>query len=121
MLENYPKKLKKEMQLKPNQRNLNMINHDEQILKRLNAQESLEMITDSLKLELLVGFRYPHTNTCLIKYPVLTIGHRPPSLAQLPSNKPYDPFVVWKTPTHLRRLASSWSTGNVITCVKLSD
>ncbi len=56
LLTNNSKKLKEEMQFRPNQTKLNMVIHDGQIVKLLITQGAFEWISASPKLELLVGY-----------------------------------------------------------------
>ncbi len=56
MLTNNSKKLKEETQFRPNQTKVNMVIHDGQIVKLLITLGACEWISDSPKLELLVGY-----------------------------------------------------------------
>ncbi len=56
LLINTPKKLNEEMPFRLNQRKLKMVTDDGQIVKLLITQGAFEWISDSPKLELLVGY-----------------------------------------------------------------
>ncbi len=56
LLTNHWKKLKEEMQFRPNQTKLNMVILDGHIVKLLITQGAFKWISDSPKLELLVGY-----------------------------------------------------------------
>ncbi len=62
-----PEKLKEKMQFMPIQKKMNMVIHDGHIVKLLITQGALEKISDSPKLELVVGYGPSSQNLMSLK------------------------------------------------------